>query len=81
MKGKVVTNKMNKTVVVEVERLVMHPVYKKRVKKTKRFSAHSEKVLELGTLVEIVPSKPFSKTKRHKVVEEVIKKEKNNDSK
>lgn len=68
MQGKVVSNKMNKTVVVEVERLVIHPIYKKRVKKVNRFAAHNDIDLKLGDTVEIVQTKPYSKTKRHKVI-------------
>ena len=74
MKGKVVSTKMNKTVIVEVERLVTHPVYKKRVKKTARFAVHDELSVKEGNVVEIVESKPFSKTKRH-IVKAVLNKE------
>lgn len=67
MQGKVVSTKMNKTVIVEVERLVIHPMYKKRVKKTQRFAAHNELELKLGDTVEIVSTKPYSKTKKFRV--------------
>ena len=74
MQGKVVSTKMNKTVIVEVERLVVHPMYKKRVRKTSRFAAHNELSVEVGDRVEIVETKPYSRTKRH-VVKEVLNKE------
>ncbi len=73
MKGKVVSTKMNKTVIVEVERLVIHPMYKKRIKKTSRFAVHNELEVKDGDLVEIVETKPYSKTKRH-VVKAVMSK-------
>ncbi len=76
MRGKVVSTKMNKTVIVEVERLVVHPIYKKRVKKTNRFAAHNELELKIGDTVEIVETKPYSKTKKHKVLEVIDTKNK-----
>ena len=80
MQGKIVSTKMNKTVIVEVERLVVHPIYKKRVKKTNRFAAHNEIEVKLGDTVEIGQTKPYSKTKKHKVLAVVNTKGKN-DSK
>lgn len=74
MQGKVVSTKMNKTVIVEVERLVIHPMYKKRIRKTSRFAAHDELNVKEGDMVEIVETKPFSKTKRH-MVKKVLGKE------
>lgn len=73
MQGKVIKNKMNKTVVVAVERLVSHPIYKKRVKKTSRFLAHTEKELNVGDQVEIVEAKPISRLKRF-IVKEILPK-------
>lgn len=80
MRGKVVSTKMSKTVIVEVERLVVHPIYQKRVKKTNRFAAHNEVSVKVGDTVEIAETKPYSKTKKHKVVSVVNTKGKN-DSK
>lgn len=82
MQGKVVSNKMNKTVVVAVERLIVHPIYKKRVKRTSRFLAHSESNIAEGEIVELVEIKPMSKLKRF-MVKTVLTKEKGkkNDSK
>ena len=63
--GKVVSNAMDKTVVVSVERLVKHKLYKKYMKRSKKYYAHDEKnSFVVGDTVEIVSSKPLSKTKR-----------------
>ncbi|HEY4694706.1 MAG TPA: 30S ribosomal protein S17 [Candidatus Nanoarchaeia archaeon] len=71
MQGKVVSTKMNKTVVVEIERWVVHPIYKKRMKRTKKLSAHNELPVEIGNIVELGQTKPFSKTKNF-IVKKVI---------
>ncbi|SEP26406.1 MULTISPECIES: 30S ribosomal protein S17 [Propionispora] len=68
--GKVVSDKMEKTVVVAVERLVPHPLYKKAVKKTVKFKAHDENnESHTGDTVEIMETRPLSKDKRWRVVE------------
>jgi small subunit ribosomal protein S17 len=73
MVGTVVSNKMDKTVVVVVERLARHPVYKKVVKPRKRFKAHdADNVCQMGDVVRIVESRPLSKEKRW-VVEEIVR--------
>ena len=65
MVGKVVSSAMDKTVVVSVERLVEHKLYKKYMKRSKKYYAHDEKnSYNVGDTVEIVSSKPLSKTKR-----------------
>ena len=65
MKGTVTRVTMDKTVVVTVERRVQHPLYKKYLKRSKRYPAHDEQNrCKNGDLVEIVSSRPFSKTKR-----------------
>jgi small subunit ribosomal protein S17 len=69
MIGKVVSAKMKNTVVVEIERMVAHPIYKKRLKRTSRFQAHDEVGAKTGDKVRIEPTKPISKTKYHQVVE------------
>ena len=67
-RGRVVSDKMNKTIVVEVERMVEHPLYGKRMKRTARFHAHDEtNDCHEGDLVEIVETRPLSKTKRWRV--------------
>jgi len=68
--GKVVSNKMDKTVVVAVERLVPHPLYKKAMKKTVKFKAHDENnESQIGDIVEVMETRPLSKDKRWRVVE------------
>lgn len=70
--GVVIGTKMKKTVAVQVERQVRHPLYKKIVKKKKRFLAHDEyEKCKLGDTVKIVASRPISKQKRWRV-EEII---------
>ena len=68
--GKVVSAKMKNTVSVEVMRLVSHPVYKKRIKKHKKFLSHVSNVVpKEGDVVRIVATKPISKNKRWRVSE------------
>lgn len=67
--GKVVSNKMDKTVVVTVETLVRHPLYKKTVKKTSRLKAHDEKnECQIGDTVKIAETRPLSRDKRWRLV-------------
>lgn len=67
--GKVVSNKMDKTVVVAVERLFRHPLYKKVLKRTAKFKAHDERnECRVGDKVEIMETRPLSKEKRWRVV-------------
>ena len=66
--GKVVSDSMDKTLVVSVERLVKHKLYKKYIRRSKKFYAHDEdNSYKNGDLVEIISSKPLSKTKRWRV--------------
>ena len=68
--GTVVSNKMDKTVVVAVSNTVMHPLYRRYVKKTKKFHAHDEgNECGIGDEVLIVSSRPLSRTKRWRVRE------------
>lgn len=68
--GKVVSDKMQKTVVVAVERLVRHTLYNKPVKQTIRFKAHDENnESHVGDTVKIMETRPLSKDKRWRVVE------------
>jgi small subunit ribosomal protein S17 len=70
--GRVVSDKMQKTVVVAIEQRKMHQVYKKVVKTTKKVMAHDETdAVGIGALVQVVESKPLSKNKRW-VVEKVL---------
>ncbi len=69
LSGTVVSNKMDKTVVVEVERRVMHPLYKKFISRSKKYSAHDENnVCKVGDSVKIRECPPISKTKTWEVV-------------
>lgn len=68
-KGKVVSTKMEKTATVAVERVVVHPIYKKRYKRTKKYHVHDEFGTEAGQVVRFVACKPYSKLKKWKVVE------------
>jgi small subunit ribosomal protein S17 len=66
--GVVVSNRMNKTVVVAVERLVKHRMYQKYVKRQTKFSAHDEtNSCQIGDTVQITESRPLSRTKRWRV--------------
>ena len=68
--GKVVSNKMDKTVVVSVEKTVTHRLYHRGMKRTSKFAAHDEENrCKVGDLVEIVSSRPLSRTKRWRVRE------------
>ena len=71
--GKVVKAKMTKTVVVAVERLVQHAVYRKTIRLTSTFMAHDEKGAKEGDRVRIVETRPLSRNKRWRV-EEILTK-------
>ena len=72
--GVVSSNKMDKSVVVIVERKVKHPIYGKFVKKSTKFHAHDEKnECSIGDTVKIMETRPLSKTKRWRLVEVVEK--------
>ena len=72
--GKVVSDKMDKTVVVEVADRVAHPIYKKIIKRTYRLKAHDEQNARgVGDTVKVMETRPLSKDKRWRVVEIVEK--------
>jgi small subunit ribosomal protein S17 len=72
--GTVTSAKMDKSIVVAVERKVMHPMYGKFVKKTSKFHAHDEKnECSVNDIVTIMETRPLSKTKRWRLVEIVEK--------
>ncbi len=72
--GRVVSNKMQKSIVVSIERLVPHPIYKKYSKRTTKLMAHDEKnEARIGDIVRIMETRPFSKSKRWRLVEVVEK--------
>ena len=67
--GEVVSDKMDKTVVVAVTRLTLHPIYKKTIKKITKFKAHDkDNRCKIGDKVSIIESRPFSKDKRWRVL-------------
>ena len=67
--GVVASDKMTKTVVVRVDRLVKHPIYRKYVRKRKKFMAHDEMGAKIGDKVRIMETRPLSARKRWRVVE------------
>jgi len=70
LQGIVVSDKGDKTVIVRVEKNVMHPVYKKYIKRHCRYAAHDQdNVYKIGDAVSIIESKPISKTKKWVVAE------------
>ncbi len=74
--GRVVSNKMDKTVVVTVETLRHHPLYKKTIRRAVKFKAHDEKnECRLGDTVKIIETRPLSKEKRWRVAEIITKRE------
>jgi small subunit ribosomal protein S17 len=74
MVGVVTSNKMQKTVVVEVSRTYRHPLYMKVVHSSKRLMAHDELGCQIGDHVRIVESRPLS-NRKHWVVEEIIRRD------
>jgi len=74
--GRVVSNRMNKTVVVTVETLKHHPLYKKTLRRAVKYKAHDEKnECGLGDMVKIIETRPLSKEKRWRVAEIITKRE------
>lgn len=72
--GKVVSNKMDKTIVVAIQELIQHKLYKKSVKRTVKFKAHDENnEAQVGDLVSIMETRPLSKEKRWRLVQIVEK--------
>ena len=74
--GKVISKKMDKTATVAVERIVVHPLYRKRFKKIRKYNVHDETGVGVGQIVKFVASKPYSKLKRWKIIEVVQAKNK-----
>ena len=66
--GIVVSNKMDKSIVVKIERKIKHPIYKKTIKRSKKYVAHDEKnECQIGDLVQIAECRPLSKRKRYRL--------------
>jgi len=71
MQGVVVSDKMDKTITVMVERKVMHPLYKKFIRRSKKYAAHDENnAFKTGDIVSIRECRPLSKNKRWEVLGE-----------
>jgi small subunit ribosomal protein S17 len=69
LKGEVVSNKNDKTITVRVWRMFTHPIYKKTIRKSKKYAAHDEQnQCKVGDVVSIIESRPFSKTKKWQVI-------------
>mgnify|MGYP001610617375 CR=1 FL=1 len=66
--GKVIANKMSKTATVEVERTVVHPLYQKRYKKTRKYQVHDEAGVKVGDAVKFAACKPVSKLKKWRII-------------
>ncbi len=72
--GRVVSNRMQKTIVVAVQRLLRHSVYQKTIKKSSKLYAHDEKgECQIGDLVKVMETRPLSKLKRWRLLEIVEK--------
>lgn len=71
--GYVSSNRMEKTVVVKIERRTQHPLYKKIVIRSEKFKAHDELSCDIGDLVEIMETRPISKEKRWRVTKIIEK--------
>lgn len=72
--GIVVSDKMDKTIVVAIETMTLHPIYKKRVKKTMKFKSHDENnVAQTGDKVRIMETRPLSRDKRWRLVDIIEK--------
>ena len=71
LQGVVVSDKGNKTVIVKVERRMMHPIYKKFIRRSKKYAAHDENnTRKVGDTVRIIECPPISKTKRWTLLED-----------
>jgi len=72
--GKVVSLKQSKTATVAVERVKIHPIYKKRFKRSTKYQVHDEIGTKVGDVVKFADSRPFSKSKKWKILQVVDKK-------
>lgn len=67
--GVVINTKMQKSATVRVDRMWRHPIYKKQMKRSKKFLVHAENPVETGQIVKIVEIKPMSRLKRWRIVQ------------
>lgn len=79
--GRVISTKMPKTATVVVENILVHPTYKKRLIREKKYHVHDEVGVQVGDLVNFVGTKPYSKTKRWKITEVVDEEKQKKESK
>lgn len=79
--GKVTGIKRAKTATVEVENVVVHPLYKKRFRRVRKYSVHDEKGVKVGDVVKFAASRPYSKTVKWNVLEVVALKAKKKEVK
>jgi len=79
-RGKVISTLMAKTATVAVDRVVVHPFYGRRYRRTKKYHVHDTFKTKVGDEVKFVASKPYSKLKKWKITEVVSKKEKRKGS-
>jgi small subunit ribosomal protein S17 len=74
--GEVVSDRMNKTIIVQVERLMQHPLYRKRIRRRRKLYAHDENnACHIGDKVKIIETRPLSKLKRWRLLEVVSRAE------
>ncbi|MBI2309696.1 30S ribosomal protein S17 [Candidatus Collierbacteria bacterium] len=73
--GVVISPKMEKSATVRVDRMWRHPIYKKMMKRSKKFLVHAESPVKAGEIVKIAEIKPMSKLKRWRIIEEAKNKE------
>lgn len=72
--GRVIATKMAKTATVAVERVVIHPLYKKRLMRDTKYQVHDGCGVKIGDVVKFTASKPYSKTKKWRILEKVSEK-------
>jgi small subunit ribosomal protein S17 len=72
--GKVISTKRSKTVSVAVESVFVHPIYKKRFRRLKKYSVHDEKGVKVGDRVKFIASRPYSKTVKWNIIEVLLEK-------
>lgn len=73
--GEVIAKKSEKTATIAVTRVMAHPIYRKRIKRVKKYQVHDELGSLVGQKVNFVASRPYSKTKKWKIIEVVDKKQ------
>lgn len=79
-RGKVISTLMAKTATVVVDRVVVHPIYRKRYRRIKKYHVHDTLGTKVGDEVKFVASKPYSKLKKWKITQVVSKEEKRSSS-